>query len=219
MNFDDPTFLAALQAAIAHDDANNADRVRLMPLFADGSAARSVGPPPGVTPRRGAVLALLYPADGELFVPLTVRAGHLRTHTGEISLPGGAIDPGDESVAAAALREGHEEVGLHPATVRVLGTLTDVYIAPSNFQITPVVGWSPAPPALTPDSREVAAILHLPLRLLLRDDAITIEERLIREQRIRVPFYAFGEHQIWGATSIVLSQLAARLRPVIGGRV
>ncbi|HYF65677.1 MAG TPA: CoA pyrophosphatase, partial [Herpetosiphonaceae bacterium] len=110
MNFDDPTFLAALQAAIAHDDANNADRVRLMPIFPDGSPARSVGPPSGVTPRRGAVLALLYPADGELFVPLTVRAGHLRNHTGEISLPGGAIDPGDESVAAAALREGHEEV-------------------------------------------------------------------------------------------------------------
>lgn len=218
MNFNDPLFLAALQAAIAHDDANNADRVRLMPIFPNGSPARSVGPPPGVTPRRGAVLALIYPADGELFVPLTVRAGHLRTHTGEISLPGGAIDPGDDSAVAAALREGHEEVGLHPDTVRVLGTLTEVYIAPSNFQITPVVGWSPAPPALAPDSREVAAILHLPLRLLLRPDAVTVEDRLIRDQAIRVPFYAFGEHQIWGATSIVLSQLAARLRPVIGDR-
>ena len=218
MNINDPTFLPQIRAAIERNDDDNAARIRLMPIFPDGRPARPVNSSIGTTPRRGAVLVLLYPQHDELFVPLTVRSATLRNHTGEISLPGGAIDPTDESVVAAALREGHEEVGLLPAAVTVLGTLTEVYIAPSNFQITPVVGWMAKPPTLTPDSREVATILHLPVRHLLRPDAVSVEDRFIREQRLRVPFYAFGEHKIWGATSIVLSQLVARLSAVIGGR-
>jgi 8-oxo-dGTP pyrophosphatase MutT (NUDIX family) len=215
MNVTDPNFVARLRSAIEGVEENNDARVRLMPIFADGRPARSIGPPAGVVPRRGAVLAVVYPHNNELHIPLTIRSGSLRTHTGEISLPGGAIDPTDESIVAAALREGEEEVGLDPASITILGTLTDVYIAPSNFQITPVVGWLPTAPQLTPDPREVAALLYLPLRQLLRPDAVSIEDRLIREQSIRVPYYAFGEHKIWGATSIVLSQLAARLRPIV----
>ena len=215
MNLNDPTFVSRLRRALVPTDTNDAARIQLMPTFADGAPARSVAPPPGVVPRRGAVLAVLYLHGGELHVPLTVRSGSLRTHTGEISLPGGAVDPGDESAIAAALREGQEEVGLDPASITVLGTLTDVYIAPSNFQITPVVGWTPAAPLLTPDPREVAALLYLPLRHLLRPDAVSSEERIIGEQAVRVPYYGFGEHKIWGATSIVLSQLAARLRPIL----
>lgn len=211
----DPVFRARLYAAIERPEHNNDERTRLMPIFPDGSPARSVEPPPGVIPRRGAVLAVLYPHHNELFVPLTIRSGALRSHTGEISLPGGAIDPTDPSVVAAALREAQEEVGLDPASVTILGVLTDVYIAPSNFQITPVVGWADTPPILIPDPREVAALLHLPIAQLLRPNAISVEDRIIRDHAIRVPFYAFGEHKIWGATSIVLSQLAARLRPVL----
>ncbi len=215
MNDPDLNFVARLRSAIEGVEDNNTARAQLMPIFVDGRPARSVGPPAGVVPRRGAVLAVLYPHNNELHVPLTIRSGSLRTHTGEISLPGGAIDPTDVSVVAAALREGEEEVGLDSASVIILGTLTDVYIAPSNFQITPVVGWMPTAPQLTPDPREVAALLYLPLRHLLRPDAVSIEDRMIHEQSIRVPYYAFGEHKIWGATSVVLSQLAARLRPIL----
>ncbi len=128
----DPIFVSRLRSAIEGVDDNNAARVQLMPIFADGRPARSVDPPAGVVPRRGAVLAVVYPHNSELHIPLTIRSGTLRTHTGEISLPGGAIDPTDESVIAAALREGQEEIGLDPTSITILGTLTEVYIAPAT---------------------------------------------------------------------------------------
>lgn len=218
MKLTDATILNALRAAFAHADENNADRAQLMPLFPNGSAARPVGPPSGVTPRQGAVLAVLYPCADELMVLLTVRSTALRNHRGEISLPGGSVDESDRSLVHAALRECHEELGIEPTTLTVLGHLTPVYIAPSNFQITPFVAWSPVPPNVIADQREVAAVLHLPLRHLLRPDAVVVEDWVIRGRPLRVPFYPFGEHKIWGATAIVLSQLAARVRDVIGTR-
>lgn len=169
------------------------------------------------TPRQAATLLLLYPGpDGELSIPLTVRQPDLRAHAGEVSLPGGAVDETDASARDAALREAWEEVGVPPASVRLLGSLDAVWIPVSNFQLRPFVGALHARPELVPHTAEVAAIVELPVRLLLADEAIV--ERLIEGEgwALRAGAYLHAEQVIWGATARTLAMFATVLRHAIG---
>ena len=139
-------------------------------------------------------------------VLLTKRADHLRQHKGQISFPGGRRDPGDVSFAAAALREAHEEVGLVPSSVQVLGYLDD-YPTITGYRITPVVGYIEADFVAVPEPGEVAEAFELPL------DWITGDNRFLRKEMTRVgvtvPFLElnFGGHAIWGATAGILWNL------------
>ncbi len=212
MQLTNPVFLELLQASLQHRHDDIPAQARLVPRLPDGSLARVNTPPPGVQPRHGAVLIVLYPGpDADLWLPLTVRSHTLRQHRGEIALPGGAIDHSDASPIAAALREAHEEVALPPQQVTVWGTLSDVYIAPSNFSITPVVAWATALPPLYPAEAEVAEIINVPLRHLLDPATLKVEQRTLRGQTLLVPYFAWQHHKIWGATSVVLSQLVTRV--------
>ncbi|MDQ2996118.1 MAG: CoA pyrophosphatase [Chloroflexota bacterium] len=179
-----------------------------------GNLARQLDPPAGVIPRQAAVLLLLYPDAGDLRLPLTVRSDRLPSHRGEVSLPGGAIDPDDDGPISAALREAHEELGVPPTAVTVWGTLSPLYISPSNFQITPVVGMIDPAPVLRPNDAEVSAVITVTVRELL-DPALVIEEQwTLRGAEVRVPFFAIAGHKVWGATAIVLSEFVARMRRV-----
>ena len=185
-----------------------------MPRLADGSGTRPRTPPPGApTPRQGAVLVLLYPLDGELNMPLTVRNAALRDHSGEVSLPGGGFDPEDSDLAQTALREAWEELAVPPASVELWTALTPVWIPVSNFQVTPFVGYTATRPPFDPATREVAELIETPLSLLLRDDAIRETERDVRGRFMTVPYFAVGDHVVWGATSLVLAELAGKLLP------
>jgi 8-oxo-dGTP pyrophosphatase MutT (NUDIX family) len=127
-------------------------------------------PPPGGDARPGAVLMLFSEGaeGGELL--LTERAHDMRSHPGQVSFPGGSIDPG-ESPVEAALREAEEETGLDPAGVQVFGELPDLYLPPSNFAVTPVLGWWETPsPVRVVDPDEVHAIHLVPMSELLRPD-------------------------------------------------
>ncbi|HWQ13194.1 MAG TPA: CoA pyrophosphatase [Roseiflexaceae bacterium] len=177
-----------------------------------GRTIRPFDPPPDVTPRPGAVLILLYPDGDDLRLPLTVRSDHLPNHRGEVSLPGGATDPEDDGPAATALRECEEELGVDPATVAIWGTLTPIYIPPSNFRITPVVGFSARPPALQINDREVSAVITVTLRELLDPARVVVEQWTLRGLEVRVPFFAIAGHKVWGATALMLSELVARIR-------
>lgn len=203
--------VGAVRRAMA--EAGELDHAELLVLRdMEGRAMRPLTPPEGVTPRQSAALLLLYPQDGELWLPLTVRSARLTTHRGEVSLPGGGADPGDASPAHTALREAHEELGVEPASVEVLGTLAAFYIPPSNNVLTPVVGMSAATPELRPDPHEVDAAFSVPLRALL--DPATVQEEIWERAgaRLRVPFYALNGHKVWGATALLLSELVARVR-------
>ncbi len=164
--------------------------------------------------RDAAVLVLLYPdAAGEAMVVLTARPeGDLR-HAGQVSFPGGAADPGDDFPDGTALREAAEEVGLdvEAAGVRVVGRLDVVDVRVSGFLLVPVVALAEREPALTPDPREVAAILLVPVRLFLPDSPIEIVEAERDGWRLRYGAFPVGEHRIWGATARVLGQLGAVL--------
>lgn len=183
---------------------------RLLPRMADGEPTRRRYDRAGFPPARpAATLLALYPGDdGRLVVPLTVRRADLRAHAGEVSLPGGAVDPGDASPEAAALREAWEEIGLDPALVTVVGTLDDVWIPVSNFELRPFVGTVARRPALVPHDAEVAAIVELPLDALFDDAVVGIEEFTPRGVTIRAGTYRYGGVRVWGATAITLGMLA-----------
>jgi 8-oxo-dGTP pyrophosphatase MutT (NUDIX family) len=191
---------------------------RVMPRRVTVDEARARVPSPGAAaPRKAATLLLLYPGpDGDLSIPLTVRQPDLRAHAGEVSLPGGAVDETDASARDAALREAWEEVGVAPASVRMLGTLDAVWIPVSNFQLRPFVGALDARPDLVPHTGEVASIVELPARLLLADEALV--EQLIEGEgwALRAGAYLHADQVIWGATARTLAMFATVLRHAIG---
>lgn len=159
--------------------------------------------------RHASTLLAIYPlADGRLAVPLTVRHADMRTHAGEVSLPGGAVDPGDASPEATALREASEEIGLDPALVTVAGALDDVWIPGSNFELRPFVGTLREHPILVPHDAEVAALVEMPLEALFDEGVIGIEEFSARGFTIRAGAYRYGGVRVWGATAFTLGMLA-----------
>ena len=176
--------------------------------------ARPMRPPAGVTPRSAAALILLAPFGNDLRLPLTVRSADLAHHSGEVSLPGGSADPEDADLAATALREAHEELGIPPDAVEVLGALTPIYIPPSNFQLTAVVGYAPELPQLHPNPSEVDAVLLVALRQLMDPANVRVETWQRRGAQFRVPFYDVDGYKVWGATALVLSELVARLKRI-----
>jgi 8-oxo-dGTP pyrophosphatase MutT (NUDIX family) len=178
----------------------------------EGRFVRRTAPPEGVTARPGAVLILLYPDGADLRLPLTVRSDRLPSHRGEVSLPGGATDPQDDGPAATALRECWEEIGVAPESIDIWGMLAPIYIPPSNFRITPVVGYSARAPSLIPNDDEVSAVLTVTLRELLDPARVVVERWTLRGADVQVPFFAIAGHKVWGATALILSEFVARLR-------
>ena len=144
-------------------------------------------------------------------VLLTLRTAHLRAHGGQVAFPGGRIEPEDASPEAAALREAHEEIGLPPSQVELVGRLPN-YVTGTGFHITPVLALLPDGLALTPSPDEVAAVFTLPLTTLLDPAAPERRRRLFRGRERGFWVWPHERHYIWGATAAILVQLAARLR-------
>lgn len=160
--------------------------------------------------RVAAALLLLYPHDGDVAIPLTVRASGLARHAGQISLPGGATDPG-EGLVEAALREASEEIGVDPAAVRVLGELTPVHVIVSGFTLHPIVGITDARPAFVAAPEEVDEIVEVSIDDL-RDASRIRQGTHVREGvAIEYPYFDLAGHQVWGATAMVLGEFVCLL--------
>ncbi|MDX1530181.1 MAG: CoA pyrophosphatase [Rhodothermales bacterium] len=170
----------------------------------------------GKNGREAAVLVLLYPddeSDGSALV-LTQRQPDLRDHSGQISFPGGSRD-GTETAEETALREGWEEVGVDPGAPDVIGRLSPLYIPPSRFSVYPVVAALDERPPFEPHEAEVAALLDVPLALLLDPATRRFRQRTVRGSTFAVPHYAVGEHEVWGATAMMLAELLAVVREAV----
>lgn len=176
-------------------------------LDPDGSAL--MPPPPH---RRAAVLVPVTVRPEGLSLILTQRAANLRDHSGQVALPGGKIDPADPGPADAALREAHEEIGLTPAAVRLLGYL-DPYLSGTGFLVTPVIGLVTPDAAIRPNPAEVADVFEVPLPILMDRAHYRLCSR-VWQGRSRW-FYAvtFGDRLIWGVTAGILNNLRERLHP------
>jgi 8-oxo-dGTP pyrophosphatase MutT (NUDIX family) len=160
--------------------------------------------------RTAAALLLLYPHQDGVAVPLTLRASHLARHAGQISLPGGATDPG-ETLVGAALREASEEIGIDPALVRVLGELTPVHVIVSGFTLHPIVGVADRRPDFHTAPGEVDEVLEVSLDDIRDASRIRQGTRLREGVAIEYPYFDLLGHQVWGATAMVLGEFICLL--------
>jgi 8-oxo-dGTP pyrophosphatase MutT (NUDIX family) len=163
--------------------------------------------------------AVLVPVvmGAEPSVLLTKRTSHLTKHAGQISFPGGRIDPGDSGPEAAALREAQEEIGLDAGSVEVLGRLTD-HVTGTGYRITPVLAVVPPGLNYRLSPEEVEAIFELPMRVVLDPDAPRRQRQHVRGVWREYWVWPHPQHFIWGATAAILVQLAQRLREDAGQR-
>ena len=166
---------------------------------------------PAEDSRRAAVLVPILQAPDGARIVYTLRTDGLRDHAGQVSFPGGSVDPGDASLLETALREAEEEVDLRRDLVEVVGELEDMYVPPSRFLVRPFVALlTPrAELALAPD--EVEAIFSVGLEELMSPDSLRTEVWERDGRRIEVPHFAVGGHEIWGATAAMTANLLTRL--------
>jgi 8-oxo-dGTP pyrophosphatase MutT (NUDIX family) len=171
--------------------------------------------------RKGSVLILLYEKNNHPNFVLTLRPSYDGIHSGQISFPGGKIEDSDKDHIAAALRETHEEIGIAPKSIEVIGELTQLYIPPSNFLVLPVVGYTKNFPTFKKDEKEVAEVIDVATTVLHSDE---IRQTKIMDlsrglnapdlTQVKVPYFNINGHHVWGATAMILSEFAEIIRPI-----
>lgn len=158
-------------------------------------------------PKPGSVLILLYEEAGIIKFPLIKRPQYLGAHSGQVSLPGGKAEAG-ETVIETALREGEEEIGVRASAVNVLGTLSEFFVMPSNFMVTPVIAFAEGLPHFKGDQHEVERILQAHMQDLLKPDAIHEKEILAAGRfQMLAPHFEIENEIVWGATAMMINEL------------
>ena len=164
---------------------------------------RSSSPKEGVIAKESAVCIFSYPLNGEPHFSLMLRNTYKGVHSNQISLPGGKREDSDQNLEETAIRECYEEIGAKPEFI--IGQLPRIYIPPSNFNVTPFIGYSITTPDFKLDKREVHTHIQLPLNTL-KKLTISISEIEIKPNlKISVPSFVYQKHIIWGATGHILS--------------
>lgn len=194
----------ALPGPLAHNIMRARATGELRPRFEHTSA-----------PRMGSVLILLYEQDGIVRFPLIRRPVYRGVHSGQVSLPGGKAEPG-ENLVDTALREGEEEIGVPRQGLTILGRLSNFHVLPSNFLITPVVAATETLPVFIPDPYEVDRVLSGNVEDLLREDAIKETEILVGEKyKMSAPHFVIDGEIVWGATAMILNEFRSVVKELL----
>lgn len=194
-------WLARLRSRLSPAPEAGLERTRLGTRY-----ARQWSKIPEVATAAAVLVPIALAADAPARLLLTVRATHLRSHAGQISFPGGRIEPRDPDAGSAALRETFEEVGIHPGFVEPLGFLDDQIIR-TGYRITPLVGLLRPGFTVAADSTEVAEVFELPLAFALARENYRVRSGVLRGVEFDTWELPFGEHHIWGATAGILANL------------
>lgn len=159
-------------------------------------------------PRKAAVLALLYPDENnQTRFLLTQRASYKGTHSAQVSFPGGKLDTSDINLKQTALREAFEEVHIQPKDVTIIREITDAYIPPSNFLVTPFIAYSKTRPNFI-KNYEVSELIEVLVEDLLDDSTIKYTEmETSYMKKIKVPCFKLNDYIVWGATAMILSEI------------
>lgn len=158
--------------------------------------------------RKGAVLMLFYPdRERQAFVPFIKRPTYSGVHSGQIAFPGGKMETSDEDLSHTALRETEEEIGVDASKIELLGKLSDLYIPPSNFMVSPYIGFTLIKPEFKPDPEEVLRVISCPFN--------TILDKSVRKMgtfkgsggnRLSAPYFDIESEMVWGATAMMLGE-------------
>jgi len=162
------------------------------------------------SPRKGAVMIALYEENGKLYFPLTQRPNYKGVHGGQVSLPGGKMEPEDDDLLTTAIRETQEEIGISISRAEVIGSLTDLNVTASNFIVRPVISFLKQKPEFNRDPREVeqiftAAIDHLSAEETLKEKELVVGPNI----KLQAPYFDIAEKVVWGATSMILNELVS----------
>ena len=165
-------------------------------------------PPEVYNPKKSAVLILLFPQNEVVKTILIVRPVYEGVHSGQVAFPGGKFEETDVDLKQTALRETFEEIGVDPNKVNVIGKLTDLYINPSNFLVSPFIGYMNEYPEFTIDSHEVQKIVPYTL-FELNNEAIRSEKEITFSEgfTLKTPYYDIEGLTVWGATAMMISEL------------
>lgn len=196
---------AELLGETAHAKMSPPERARLMQDF-DWNNPNA---------RTAAVTLLLYPRNDKTYFVLILRNAYKGVHSSQVAFPGGKREKEDKSYQETALRETCEEVGISKDKVIVVRELSKIYIPPSNFIVFPFLAYCSEPPIFKPDPREVAGIIEVELDLFLDDATVTgmVMETSYANQT-DVPGFQIGEHIVWGATAMILSEFKEVIKAV-----
>lgn len=167
------------------------------------------------TARQASALILLYPGEHGPSFPLTVRRDDLPHHPGQISLPGGRNDPGEDPIAAA-LREAHEEIGVNPGDVRIIGALSTLWVVVSNHLVRPFIGVMDHRPEFRAEPREVAALIETPVEWVKDPERVGSEPRIRGGIEVNFPYFEFHGQKVWGATAMILGEFRDLLTDTTG---
>jgi 8-oxo-dGTP pyrophosphatase MutT (NUDIX family) len=170
----------------------------------------------GKNPKQAAVMMLFYPKNDKTHLVLIVRNSYPGVHSSQIAFPGGKVESYDLSVAHAALRETHEEIGVNPNQISIIRAFTALYIPPSNFMVYPFLGYSTEELDFQPDPNEVSGIIELSLHDFL-DEKRVVSKRMSTSYSddIEVPAFKIQEHFVWGATAMMLSELKEAIKNIL----
>ena len=160
-----------------------------------------------------AVLILLYLEDNEIHFFLTKRSNELEHHKGQISLPGGTQEE-NEKLIHTALRETQEEIGINKTSISIIGSMTPLFVPVTGFMINPFIGYSLNKLEPTPNPLEVEAIFSVNILDLLNEANQTIEQRNIRGYDVEVPYFKLNNYEVWGATSMILSEFRDLIKSI-----